>query len=403
MEQGVPECKKGPGEAGSELGSCSPFPDRLEVKLLDRGGPPAACILFLPAPTDLLRWLAFVKAQVSMKLSRLQNRYRLLSGYLAGRRDLQAFPMTLIVENTGKCNLKCPMCPRELEEYPPEDFDFELFKRIIDEVAESSELVFPWGLGEPLLNPDLFKMVRYCKDAGLYTVVSTNATLLNEERGRKLIESGLDNLIIAFDGTTPEVYEKYRKNARFDRVRANIQRFLQLKKEMGSSLFVVLQMVRLPDNQHQVKDFHRMWSIEGVDEIRIKEDEVVFPEVALQERLMHERRRHPCYQLWQGPVHINYQGDFRPCCHTYEMEPFGNVAEQSVYQLWNSEAMQKMRQAHLEGNLNDYPACQNCHAPNPRLPVILASFVVNMARVRQWIPRAEKMAIFYRLPLFIDR
>lgn len=338
-----------------------------------------------------------------MKLSHLQNRWKLFSGYLTGQSDLQAYPIALIVENTGKCNLKCPMCPRELGDYPPVDFDFQLFKRLIDEVRERTELVFPWGGGEPLLNPDLFDMVRYCKDAGICTVVSTNATILDEERSRLLIDSGLDNLIVAFDGTTPEVYEKYRKGARFEKVRANILRFLQIKKEMGSNLFVVLQMVRLPDNRHQVRDFQRMWSIEGVDEVRIKEDEIVIPEVALEERLNHDRRRHPCYQLWQGPATVNYKGDFFPCCHTWQSEPIGNVNHESIYDLWNSEKMQKMREAHLRGDLSGYPECQNCHAPNPRLPVILGSFMVDTFKLRQWIPKAEKMAFFYKVPLFRDR
>lgn len=311
--------------------------------------------------------------------------------------------MTLIIENTGKCNLKCPMCPREFGEYPAEDFDFNLFKRIIDEIHEGTELVFPWGLGEPLINPDIYRMIRYCKDAGICTVVSTNATLLNRERGRKLIEAGLDHLIIAFDGTTPEVYEKYRKNAKFDKVRENILRFLELKRELGSDLFVVMQMVRLPGNNHQIKDYHRMWSIDGVDEIRIKEDEVVIDGVALEERVNHDRRRHPCYQLWQGPSHVNYQGDFRPCCHMYNTEPLGNVNESSIYELWNSEEMQRLREAHLSGDLSNYPDCRNCHAPNPSLPTILGSFVVNTFKVREWIPKVEKMAIFYKLPLFRDR
>ena len=338
-----------------------------------------------------------------MKLSQVRNRLRLMSGYVTKKSDVQASPVTLIVENTGKCNLKCPMCPRELVEYPAQDFDFKLFQRIIDEVKSDTELVFPWGLGEPLINPDIFKMIRYCRDAGLYTVVSTNATLLNETRSRLLIESRLNNLIIAFDGTTAEVYETYRKNADFEKVRANILRFLEIKQEMASDIFIVMQMVRLPGNNHQVDEFRKVWSIPGVDEVRIKEDEVLVPGVTLEERANHDRRRHPCYQLWQGPVHINYQGDFRPCCHMYNTEPVGNVKDSTVFELWNSEKMQELRSAHLEGNLSAYPDCENCHAPNPRLPTILGSFVVDTERVRRWIPRAEKLAIFYKLPVFRDR
>ena len=338
-----------------------------------------------------------------MKLSQIQNRWKLLSGYLAGRSDLQAYPITLIVENTGKCNLKCPMCPREFGYYPPEDFNFHLFKHIIDEVRDRTELVFPWGGGEPMMNPDLCKMLRYCRDAGMFTVVSTNATLLNEERSRQILQSGLDHLIIAFDGTTPEVYETYRKGAKFHKVKKNILRFLEVKQEMKSDLFVVLQMVRLPENRHQVKDFHRMWSIPGVDEIRIKEDEIVVPGLALEERIHHERRRHPCYQLWHGPPFVNYKGDFFPCCHTWQSEPIGKVGEHSIYDLWNSKKMKKMREAHLRGDLSEYPDCQNCHAPNPRLPIIVGSFLVDTYKMRQWIPRMEKMAIFYKMPIFRDR
>ncbi len=338
-----------------------------------------------------------------MRLTQVKNRARLLGRYVAGRSDVQAYPMSLIIENTGRCNLQCPMCPRELTDYPPEDFDFDLFKRLIDEVKDRSELVFPWGLGEPLLNPDLFRMIRYCRDAGLCTVVSTNATLLDEVRGRRLIEAGLNHLIIAFDGTTREVYEKYRKNANFEKVRNNVLGFLELKKRLEADVFVVMQMVRLPENRHQIEEYHRMWSIEGVDEIRIKEDEVVIPGVALEERLNHDRRRHPCYQLWQGPIHINYQGDFRPCCHMYHTEAFGNVNEQSIYELWNSEPMHRLREAHLAGDLSGYPDCLNCHAPNPRLPTIWGSFLVDTFKLRKWIPKVEKLAIFYRMPLFRDR
>jgi hypothetical protein len=87
----------------------------------------------------------------------------------------------------------------------------------------------------------------------------------------------------------------------------------------------------------------------------------------------------------------------------YTAEPIGNVREASVHELWNSERMRRLRDAHLKGDLREFPECRNCHAPNPRLPAILASFGVDTFKLRQWIPKAEKLAVFYRLPLFIDR
>ena len=336
-------------------------------------------------------------------MSRISNRLNLLGSYLRKKTRLNALPASLIVETTSRCNLKCPMCPRQYSDYPAADMDPALFEKIVDEVRGQSGLIFPWGLGEPLLNPDIFRMIRYCREAGLYTVVSTNATMLGREQGREIILSGLDNLIIAFDGTTPESYEKYRVNASFEKVLANVLEFLELKKEMKSRIYVVMQMVRLPGNAHQVEDYHRMWDREGVDEIRIKEDEIVVEGVAFAGRAEMKVRRNPCYLLWQGPVHIDYKGDFRPCCYMFQNEPIGNVKEHSIKDLWSSKAMQALRQAHLERDLSAYPDCSSCFAPNPRYPVIAGSFIVNPEALRKWIPRIEKMALLHRVPFFRDR
>ena len=44
---------------------------------------------------------------------RAWNRARLLWGYLRGQERLRGLPVEYIVETTAKCNLYCPMCPRE--------------------------------------------------------------------------------------------------------------------------------------------------------------------------------------------------------------------------------------------------------------------------------------------------
>ena len=159
---------------------------------------------------------------------------------------------------------------------------------------------------------------------------------------RELIEAGLDNIILAFDGTTPEVYERYRKGGDFYEVKSNIHLFLRVKEAMKSDIFTVLQMVRLPYNQHQVSDFHRMWSIPGVDEVRVKEDEIV------------HSRSPPLrsgFTMNAGAILVINCGKvqpqsttrviFSPAVNTWRSEPIGNVNQESVYDLWNSEKMQK--------------------------------------------------------------
>ncbi len=339
-----------------------------------------------------------------MGLRHFHNRLQLLKSYLLRRADVgEAAPINLIIENTSKCNLYCPMCPRELGYLPPEDLDLNLYKRTVDELKGRTELIIPWGAGEPLLNSDLYKMICYAKASGMHSVVSTNATLLNEERSNQIIDSGLDILIIAFDGTTPEVYEKYRKGANFYKVRNNILGFLELKRRRNAKVFTIMQLVRMKENYHQVKDFQKMWSIPGVDEIRIKEEEIGFPEMAVPGHANKPRRRkNPCHLLWQGPPAVTVDGNMFPCCHTWQTKPLGNIREQSVKEIWNSPAMQRWRQAHLKGDLTELPDCQRCLAPNPRLPVIIGSFLINSAIVKKWVPRFEKWSLFHKLPIFED-
>jgi hypothetical protein len=65
--------------------------------------------------------------------------------------------------------------------------------------------------------------------------------------------------------------------------------------------------------------------------------------------------------------------------------------------------MQKLRQAHIEDNLETYHDCVHCHAPRPRLPVILGSFVINGLAVRKLIPAIEKLALIFKIPIFENR
>ena len=88
----------------------------------------------------------------------------LLNSYLRRKIRVDSLPVSLIAETTSRCNLKCPMCPRQCPDYPAADMDPRLFERIVDEVRGDSGLIFPWGLGEPLMNPDIFSMIRYCSD-----------------------------------------------------------------------------------------------------------------------------------------------------------------------------------------------------------------------------------------------
>jgi radical SAM protein with 4Fe4S-binding SPASM domain len=293
------------------------------------------------------------------------------------------------------------MCPRENIYFPARDMALPLFKKIIDESKDFLEFAVPYGVGEPLLNPEIFDMIAYCRQEGVPTGISTNATTLTEHASRKLIEAGLDYIIFAFDGATRESFEKYRKGADFDKVRANILTFLRVKKEMKSRIFCIIQMVRLKENQAEIPDLIRMWRVEGIDEVRIKKDEVHNEGSAIPgDNNARPPMKHPCYLLWRGPMYIHYDGTVFPCCYIYPEEPIGNVRKDSLTQIWNSEPMVRLREAHISGDLSNYAACRNCPAARPMLPVTVGSFLIDTHTVRKAIPFFERMAQIRNISVF---
>lgn len=310
---------------------------------------------------------------------------------------LEGGPIEITLESSAKCNLYCTMCPRHIYTFDEENMDLDLYRKIIVDCQDYVEFVWPYGIGEPMLHPKIFEMINIANEKGVRTGMSTNATLLDEARANKLLKSGLDYIILAFDGATRETYERYRVGADFDKTRANILNFLNKKLQQKSRIFTVLQMVLLRDNEREVDAYKRLWNVQGVDEIRFKRDEVQIDGSRSENSKLEGQRRNPCHLLWRGPLYVRYDGNAFPCCYMYDGVPIGDLKEQSVMEVWNSQAMVKLREAHINGDLNDYPLCQNCQASRPGLPAFYGSLMIDGLTVRKVVPVLEKLSRFYDL------
>src|SRR5919107_5928266 len=98
--------------------------------------------------------------QLQLEDMRASNRAQLLWGYLRGKAKLSGLPVEYIVETTAKCNLYCPMCPRETHKQPKEDMPDAIFSRLVRESGSSAEHMMLIGLGEPFLDPKLFDRIE---------------------------------------------------------------------------------------------------------------------------------------------------------------------------------------------------------------------------------------------------
>lgn len=329
---------------------------------------------------------------------RWTNRFRLLWAYLRRRHDLRALPVEYIVETTAKCNLYCPMCPRETHAQPKEDMPDEIFQRLVRETAATAEHMMLIGLGEPLLDSKIFDRISYCEKHNISTLLSTNGTLLTEEASRRLLATGLKHVTFSFDGSTKESFEFYRKGARFERVRDNFLRFARLKHERRSPVQVVVQMVRMERNAGEVGDFERFWRAQpGVDAVRVKEDEtnLMRPDAG------HDAAewKHPCHYLWRGPLYVKHNGDVYPCCQSYMLDgaPVGRIGSASLLEIFNSPEMQRMRRLHAAGRAGEIDVCARCCTPIPSSLLVTGSLLFHGDIVRSLLPLVERLAYLRRL------
>jgi len=274
-----------------------------------------------------------------------------------------------------------------------------IFTQLVSEAGASAEHMMLIGLGEPFMDPKIFERIEYCERHNVSTLLSTNGTFLDERMAARLLETPLEHITLSFDGATKESFEFYRKGARFEKVRDNFVRFARMKKDRGSKIQVVVQMVRMERNAGEVEEFTRFWSgVPGVDQVRIKEDETNL----MRPSAGHEAKewKHPCHYLWRGPVYVKHSGDVYPCCQSYMLDgaPIGRVGEGTLEDIWNSEAMERMRRLHVEGRAGEIDICARCCTTIPHPALVAGSLLLHGKTVRKMLPWVERLVYSSRLP-----
>lgn len=292
--------------------------------------------------------------------------------YETGQTRLVPPPDRLYIESTNICNLSCIMCPTGRKEQVRKKgyMDFELFKSIVDEMAPWVQATTLHIWGEPLMHPRLFDMIAYCRQQGLRSEISTNATLLNEERSRAILDAGLGAIYLCLDGMRPETYEQIRVNADYEQTNRNIRRFIELKQAGGyQDPFVNLQIIQMEKTLGEIDEFVKEWHLPGVDRISVKPFDSWGGQIEDINKLKASAdalpaQRYACPNLWYH-THIYWDGRIAMCDRDFNLTyDLGNVrnADGSVHVLenWNGPKMQQLRRQHVRNDLNGVSPCNTC-------------------------------------------
>ena len=215
--------------------------------------------------------------------------------------------------------------------------------------------------GEPLVHPALFEMLEYAREKGVGQVgLTTNGSLVREEQARRLLESGIAMVDFSLDAVRESTFRKIRVGLKYDKVRDNVLRFVEMRDRMKVDVKVVVSFVKQEDNLEELAEFKAYWE-PRVDEVVVRE---MISNVGLNDPSENLwpgwDQRWPCAHFFRRVV-INHRGQLKACPIDWEQRTVNrHVAEAGIFEQWHGDFYWSHRMQHLNDAIADESACRKC-------------------------------------------
>ncbi len=284
------------------------------------------------------------------------------------------FPLQIEFELHNACNYRCSFCPYSFEKKDmPKNFDlpvkekildYELYKKVIDEGSLNGLKAIELGYNtEPLLYKNLIKAIEYAKNKGVVDIrITSNASKLNKDVSKKLIDAGLTHLSVSLDAYSEDIYLKMRSSKFYNQVKQNLEDFIAIRNQSDSKLPTIrVSFVETELNRHQKDDFINYWK-DKVDLLSlqslIKYDNT--PKDLMSIKKNEAKIEYNCHQPWTRIV-LRSNGDIKPCCTIPGMEfNLQNAKNISIKDFWNNKFMKNLRNDLKTGQGYKNKICKNC-------------------------------------------
>ncbi len=311
-------------------------------------------------------------------------------------------PVKMDYEVSSRCNFRCTMClMSEIGNNRPANMTFDDFRDSIDRQQGLIEVKLQ-GMGEPLLNPDFFKMADYAIANHIWVRTVTNASLLHlNDNYKKMIDSKIGEIQISVDGARKETFESIRRGSDFDVVVNNCTMLNEYAQTKGEQWRTSCWMLVQKENVDEVEEllelaakmkFTRLtysiavsdWGKDNWTEINSgKEVADLFTEEFAQKLIRRGSELGITVTFWDGKDKYVYDekkdkicawpfsrafisADMRivPCCVVCDSNTCDLGDARDFVNGWNSDKYQKFRRAHMEGTLPEI--CLNCYEGESR-------------------------------------
>lgn len=177
------------------------------------------------------------------------------------------FPaLNIELELTNYCNAHCKICPRIKLTRKKGFLSEENFNRFLQQLKQVHvQEVELCGVGEPLLHKNAANYVQRLKMAGIRNVrLVTNASLLTHDVAKKIVDAGIDQIMISFHSINKEKYEGIMGNLKYQEVLEHIKYLAENYKEQVN---IIITCVVNEENKKEVEEFKKFWKEQGIENL----------------------------------------------------------------------------------------------------------------------------------------
>jgi len=302
---------------------------------------------------------------------------------------LISYPAALTICPGNLCNLNCVLCPTGQDDPGRHKglLKLALFKKVMDECGPYLWELDLYNWGEPLLNKELFEMVKYAKAYKVRVAISTNLNHFNDSICSDLVLSGVDEVIVSLDGASQESVSRYQVGSNINKVIANIKKLANCKKKLDKKTpCITWRYLVNRFNECEIGDAKKLSREIGIDKLKFnkfrcdmgkellldngEQFENVSSWLPTNESLSYydyagkkKKKIKNCRWLWLQSS-INWNGSVSPCCAVWhEKYDFGNIGDNPFKTIWNSAKYREARKlAGKKDNKSTDNICGICYS-----------------------------------------
>ena len=208
------------------------------------------------------------------------------------------------------------------------------------------------------MHPQFLDIVGYVSGKFKEVQLATNATLLDREVAKAIIETVT---FLSFSIDTPDRYEKVRLPAKYEKVYANINMFLDLNEAQGKPVKTQVSMVKIPDViDNDETQFENIWA-DKVDRVRIYDQHSADGQFGslVQKRFKRKTCVMPFYEMV-----IYCDGKVARCNHDWNGAPLADVQNHKISDIWHNDTYHDLRHQQETLQIKD-PVCAHCDSWYP--------------------------------------